>query len=219
MAQLALHRDARERPRRRSLRRARRRRTTSDNSPDAHPESIPRDARRQHGGKTGDHLQPAGRPRTQVTSVVQAPDDAARCDDARDQQPAEDDAATSTLRADERTRTQRRPRARTASTSACSVTTIITFERALATRFQTKLDRFPNIGEAEITASSHGGTSNVFAATTAAKPPSIRLNAQPAACTRSAARTGNCARRPAVIRGPRGDVEERASISVKRSVG
>ncbi len=63
------------------------------------------------------------------------------------------------------------------STSACSATTIITFGRALATRFQTKLDRFPNIGAAEITASSHGGTSNVFAATTAAKPPSIRLNA------------------------------------------
>src|SRR5262245_1457602 len=63
------------------------------------------------------------------------------------------------------------------STNDCSSTTIGTFERALPIRFQKKLDRLPNIGDAEITASSHGGESNVFAATTAANPPSIKLSA------------------------------------------
>ena len=52
-----------------------------------------------------------------------------------------------------------------------------TFGRPAAIRFQKKLDRLPNIGAAEITAITQGATLNVLAATTATKPPSIKLSA------------------------------------------
>ena len=54
---------------------------------------------------------------------------------------------------------------------------LASFGRAVASRFQKKLDRLPNIGAADMTAITHGGTSNALAATTATKPPSIRLSA------------------------------------------
>ena len=61
------------------------------------------------------------------------------------------------------------------SARLCRRTTSGTLGRPLAIWFQKKLDRLPNIGAAEITAIIQGSASKVLAATTATKPPSMRL--------------------------------------------